>query len=204
MSRSREPKEFDGGTLSDSSAICQNETPGTAWLTAELFQFAASNAWCFKLHRRDGPQYSTRHDAWPRVRSAMSKSPEVCPKCGHRFAEGSPDLSSCPSCGELCSSQRVTNPPPLPEAPALHDDQTPAERRRWRFCFWLCFLLTPAAVLLLALQPNVFKNVIPGSAGQFLRMMAPFGVVGTFAAGALGAGSTRTSGSRTRARLAVH
>ena len=118
----------------------------------------------------------------------MSKSPEVCPKCGHRFAEGSPDLSSCPSCGELCSSQRVTNPPPLPEAPALHDDQTPAERRRWRFCFWLCFLLTPAAVLLLALQPNVFKNVIPGSAGQFLRMMAPFGVVGTFAAGALGAG----------------
>jgi hypothetical protein len=41
---------------------------------------------------------------------------------------------------------------------------------------------------LVALQPNWFKNVVPGSAGQFLRMMAPFGVVGTFALGVLGAG----------------
>lgn len=76
----------------------------------------------------------------------------------------------------------------MPEAPGPDEVLTRGERRRWRLCFWLCFLLTPAAVLLLALQPNLFKNVIPGSAGQFLRMMAPFGVVGTFAAGALGAG----------------
>lgn len=41
---------------------------------------------------------------------------------------------------------------------------------------------------MVASQPNWFKNMIPGSAGQFLQMMAPFGVVGTFALGALGAG----------------
>lgn len=70
----------------------------------------------------------------------------------------------------------------------LDEVQTRGERRRWRLCFWLCFLLTPAAVFLLALQPELFKNVISGSGRQFLQMMAPFGIVGTFAVGALGAG----------------
>ena len=55
-------------------------------------------------------------------------------------------------------------------------------------CFWLCFLLTPVAVLLLAVGPSFFKNVISASARQFLQMMTPFGIFGTVAVGALGAG----------------
>lgn len=118
----------------------------------------------------------------------MSKSPELCPKCGHRFPEGSPNPSWCPGCGELCTSQQVSDPPPLSEQLGLDQHQTPAERRRWRLCFWLCFLLTPVAVLLVGLQATLFRGIGSGPAGQFLRMMVPFGVVGAFAAGALGAG----------------
>ena len=118
----------------------------------------------------------------------MSKSPEVCPKCGRRFVEGSPNPSWCPDRGQLCSSPEVVEPPPLPEPPYFEEYQTPAERRRWRICFWLCFLLTPVAVLLLAVGPEFFKNVISASARQFLQMMTPFGVFGTVAVGALGAG----------------
>ena len=118
----------------------------------------------------------------------MSHSSEVCPKCGHRFPEGNPDPSGCPSCGELGSSQQVVEPPPLSGPSGLDEVQTAGERRRWRLCFWLCFLLTPAAVLLAVLLPNLFKNVVPGSGGQFRRLLAPFGVFGTFALGALGGG----------------
>jgi hypothetical protein len=122
------------------------------------------------------------------MRCAMSKSPEVCPKCGHRFHEGSPNPGSCPGCGELCVGAEAVVPPPLPTSRGLNDDQTPTERRRWRLCFWLCFLLTPAAVLLVVLSPNLLKNVVPGPPGQFQRLFAPFGVVGTFALGAIGSG----------------
>jgi len=118
----------------------------------------------------------------------MSHSPEVCPKCGHRFPEGSPEHSRCPSCGQLCSSQQVGDPPPLPAQPGLDRNQTPAERRRWRLCFWLCFLLSPVAVLLVGMQTSLLRGIGSGPAAQFLRMMVPFGVLGTFAAGALGAG----------------
>ena len=118
----------------------------------------------------------------------MSKSPEACPKCGHRFPVESPEPSWCPGCGELCSSPELIEPPPLAEPPYFEEYQTPAERRSWRICFWLCFLLTPVAVLLLAVGPSFFKNVISVSARQFLQMMAPFGIFGTVAVGALGAG----------------
>ena len=124
----------------------------------------------------------------PTVSSAMSKSPEVCPKCGHLLAEGSPDSSWCPGCGERCSSQRVASPPSMPGPPGQEEIQTPSERRRWRLCFWLCFLLTPAASLLLALLPNFFKGTVPGSLAHFLPQVAPFGVFGTVALGTLGAG----------------
>lgn len=118
----------------------------------------------------------------------MSKSPEVCPKCGHQLPGGSPDPSWCPGCGELCSSPAVVEPPPLPEPPYFEDYQTPVERRRWRICFWLCFLLTPVAVPLFALFPNLFQNVISVPVRQYLQMMTPIGIFGTVALGALGAG----------------
>jgi hypothetical protein len=118
----------------------------------------------------------------------MSKSPRACPKCGHRFPEGTPDPSWCPGCGELCSGLEVVEPAPLPPPPDFEAFQTPAERRRWRLCFWLCFLLTPPAVLVTVVLPNLFRSVAPGFAGQFLRLLAPAGVLGTFALGALGAG----------------
>lgn len=76
----------------------------------------------------------------------------------------------------------------MPGPPYFEEDQTPDERWRWRLCFWLCFLLTPVAVLLLAVGPEFFKNVIPASARQFLQMMTPFGIFSTVAVGALGAG----------------
>jgi hypothetical protein len=66
--------------------------------------------------------------------------------------------------------------------------QPPAERRRWRLCFWLCFLLAPVGVLLVGLQPGLFGGAVPGPVGQFLRLVAPFGLFGTYALGSLGAG----------------
>ena len=111
----------------------------------------------------------------------MSHSPEVCPKCGHRFPEGSLIPNRCPGCGELCSNEQVLGPP-------LEEVQTRGERRRWRLCFWLCFLLTPAAVLLSVLLAGLFSNSASGSAGQFQRLLAPFGVFPILALGTLGAG----------------
>lgn len=106
----------------------------------------------------------------------MNVDPSRCANCGVDIrAEIANGLDRCTGCGGNF---------PLP----LVNDEARRVRRHWRLCFWLCFLLTPAAVLLVALQPNWFKDAVPGSAGQFLRMMAPIGVVGTFAAGALGAG----------------
>jgi hypothetical protein len=118
----------------------------------------------------------------------MSKSTELCPKCGQRFPEGITDPGRCPGCGELCSSQQVVDPQSWPEAPGPDEVQTRGERRRWRLCFWLCFLLTPAAVLLAALLMSLFRNAVPGSAGQFQRWLAPFGVFPILALGTLGAG----------------
>ena len=118
----------------------------------------------------------------------MSHSPEVCPKCGHRFPEGSSIPSRCPGCGDLCSNEQVLGPPPSAKPPPLEEVQTRGERRRWRLCFWLCFLLTPAAVLLAVLLVSLFSSAAPGSAGQFQRLLAPFGVFPILALGTLGAG----------------
>lgn len=102
-----------------------------------------------------------------------------CPKCQRDIPNDESALAKCPQCGELWYHPP---PPPSPVLPDL-EDQTLAEHRRWRLCFWLCFLLTPVVVWLLALYPNWFKNVVPGSAAKFLQMMAPFGIVGAFGLG---------------------
>ena len=106
----------------------------------------------------------------------MSVDPARCANCGAdvraQFAEG---IERCTECGFNL---------PLP----LVNDEALLVRRRWHFCSWLCFLLTPVAVWLLSLYPNWFNNVVPGSAAQFLQMMAPFVPVGAFGLGTLTAG----------------
>ena len=106
----------------------------------------------------------------------MSVDSRRCANCGAdvraQLADG---IERCTECG--------TNLP-LP----LINDEALLVRKRWHFCFWLCFLLAPVAVWLLSLYPNWFKNVVPGSAAQFLQMMAPFGIVGAFGLGTLTAG----------------
>lgn len=77
-------------------------------------------------------------------------------------------------------------------------------RGRWRLCFWLCFLLTPAAILLIATQANWLGTIFSGSTSQTLATLAPFGAVGTFVIGTIGAAYCLAkfhANTRTRAAL---
>ena len=109
----------------------------------------------------------------------MSPTPARCPKCQHEIAITESALTNCPHCGEVW---RDTASALL--VPADSEAQTRSERRRWRLCFWLIFLLTPAATLLLVEQPlwlfswmppvlqKVLHSFVPSSARWFIFLLA--------------------------------
>ena len=89
---------------------------------------------------------------WPRNPRPPDSPGFPCPNCGHAFPPGTRDPCRCPDCDALCSSTKSIHPvevdleegvpPPLPP--------TPEERRRYRIIFWIVFISTPLAVLLVS------------------------------------------------------
>lgn len=61
-----------------------------------------------------------------------------------------------------------------------------ADRRRWRICCWLLFLLTPAATMLVGSGRNWLQGILPD---VLLRAIGPglFGLRGAVVVGVLGA-----------------
>ena len=131
-----------------------------------------------------------------RIRSAepASQVPAEfhCPNCRHQFAPEAPDPCPCPQCSALCSRREGMYfvevdlvpgvPPPMPP--------TPDERRRYQWIFWILFITTPLAVILLTgllraivgwMPPGLryFLGWIPESALPPLTILA----VGSLAAG---------------------
>jgi len=102
-----------------------------------------------------------------------------CPKCQHEISKTDSALANCPHCGEVWPAD-----PSTPFARSDIETQTSSERRRWRLCFWLIFLLTPAATMLLAAQPRwlfswmppvmqkLLHSAVPTSARWFLFLLA--------------------------------
>lgn len=72
-----------------------------------------------------------------------------------------------------------------PAVPLDADDA--ADRRRWRLCFWLCFLLTPAVTMLTGAGIPVLIRLLPGNGNRLAQMFGVYAVLGMFALGTLGA-----------------
>lgn len=113
----------------------------------------------------------------------MNLSPDICPKCGHKFSPAAPEPSWCPGCGKLCSAyEQSDDPEPLgpDELP-----ETPKERARWRVWFWVLFLLGPALAILSVSMSRMLLNQWLGWLGPFARpALAPLFVLFASAGGA--------------------
>lgn len=73
--------------------------------------------------------------------------------------------------------------PKEPPVPLDADDL--ADLRRWRICFWLCFLLTPAATMLAGIGITVVIRMMPGVGSRAVQLLGGYAIFGVFAVGTL-------------------
>lgn len=107
------------------------------------------------------------------------------PQCPHCGADTSRDhaagLTYCSACGRDLAP--VLYAPKEPQVPLDADDL--ADLRRWRICFWLCFLLTPAATMLAGFGIPTLIRMMPGVGGRAVQLLGGYAVFGVFVVGTL-------------------
>ena len=113
----------------------------------------------------------------------MEQTPSQCWHCGaDTTRDRAAGLTYCSGCGRgWVPDSSVANGQPT--TPLDADDA--ADRRRWMICFWLCFLLTPAATFLTWAGIPTLIRLLPGSSPVVVRMLGGYAVLGMFAVGTL-------------------